>query len=127
MYENICLRCNPGAAKKGEQTETRTVIPTTYVVETSRSIYERSREHKEGATKGCDKNHMVRHQKLEHGRDPDPNFHIKVFTRLLLPARFLRQSTLGGGGEREQYLTPEENFLDAISHGSKLWRRSLRV
>ena len=78
MYENTCVRCNPGATKRGERTEIRTDIPTTYVGETSCSIYERSREHKKGATKGYDKNHMVRHQKLEHGGDQNPNFHMKV-------------------------------------------------
>ena len=76
VYENICVMCNLGATTKGEQTEIRTDIPSTYIGGTSRSIYER--EHREGAIKGCDKNHMVRHRRLEHGRDPDPNFHMKV-------------------------------------------------
>ena len=78
VYENICASCNPGASGKLDQAEIRVDIPTVYVGETSRSIYERSREHWEGVKKGSNKNHMVKHQLLEHAGEPDPNFHMKV-------------------------------------------------
>ena len=78
VYENICTDCNPGASKKGEQEDIRTDIPTTYIGETSRSIYERSKEHWEGARKGCLKNHMVKHQLLEHGGEQKPNFFMRI-------------------------------------------------
>ena len=78
VYENICAECNPGASKKGELGSIRADIPTTYIGETSRSVYERSREHWEGAKKGCLKNHMVKHQVMEHGGEPKPNFFMKI-------------------------------------------------
>ena len=47
LYENICLKCNPGARNRSkEEIElVRDDIPTIYVGETSRSIQERSKEH----------------------------------------------------------------------------------
>ena len=78
VYENICVECNPGARGKIEQEELKTDIPTVYIGETSRSIFERSKEHWEGARKGCGKNHMVKHQIMEHGGEQEPNFHMKV-------------------------------------------------
>ena len=77
LYENICTRCNPGATRKGELMETRNDIPTVYVGESSRSIYERSREHWEGARKGASNNHMVKHQVGEHDNQA-PQFAMKV-------------------------------------------------
>ena len=67
VYENICVGCNPGATRKGELELVRTDVPTAYIGETSRSLYERSKEHHEGARKGVAKNHMVKHQLMEHG------------------------------------------------------------
>ena len=54
VYENICLECNPGAAKKGELETIKEGAPSIYIGETSRSIFERSREHVEGRRKGED-------------------------------------------------------------------------
>ena len=79
VYENICLACNPGASKKGELMEVKEGAPTLYIGETSRSIYERSREHWEGARRKDPKNHMVKHQTMEHGGEQEPKFTMKVF------------------------------------------------
>ena len=54
VYENICLECNPGAAKKGELETVKEGAPSIYIGETSRSIFVRSREHVEGRRKGED-------------------------------------------------------------------------
>ena len=107
-----CVACNPGARGKGEQEPFKTDIPTVYVGETSRSIYERSREHWEGAGKGSNKNHMVRHQVLEHGGEPAPDFHmiIKGYYKTAL-ARQVEG--------RELSSTPGESFQGAIYLGSK--------
>ena len=53
--------------------------PTIYIGETSRSIFERSKEHWEGVRKEDSKNHMVKHQALEHTGEPEPKFTMKVF------------------------------------------------
>ena len=75
VREYICAVCNPEADGKGEQEQIRTDIPTTYIGETSRSIFERSREHYEGARKGYEKNHMIMEQ---GGKEQKPDFRIKV-------------------------------------------------
>ena len=77
LYENICTKCNPGAKGKGELEQVRDDIPTLYVGESSRSVYERSKEHWRGAHKGEAKNHMVKHQIGEHNNDA-PQFAMKV-------------------------------------------------
>ena len=78
VYENICIECNPGATGKGALEQVRSDVPTVYIGETSRSIYERSKEHWEGAKKNCSKNHMVKHMVMEHGGTGEPNFYMKV-------------------------------------------------
>ena len=40
LYENICGVCNPGAEKKGNLEDVKTDVPTLYVGEKSRTIYE---------------------------------------------------------------------------------------
>ena len=77
VYENICIKCNPGATNKGELEQVKSDIPTIYVGETSRSIFERSKEHWEGAKGGATNNHMLKHQSLEHGGE-QPEFAMKV-------------------------------------------------
>ena len=103
VYENVCVPCNSGARGRGEQEPFKTDIPTVYVGETSRSIYERSREHWEGARKGNNKNHMARHQVLEHGGEPAPDFQMKIkgyyktaLARQVAEAVFIRRR--GGEG-----------------------------
>ena len=78
VYENICVSCNPGAVKKGELEEGRVDVPTIYVGETSRSIFERSKEHWEGARKGAENNHMVKHLRMVHEEEQEPKFAMKV-------------------------------------------------
>ena len=71
LYENICVECNPGGSSKGELERPREDIPTIYVGETSRSLFERAKEHWAGMKGGATKNHMIKHVTLEHdGREP---------------------------------------------------------
>ena len=78
VYENICVDCNPGAIGKGEEEQIRIDIPTVYIGETSRSLYERAKEHYDGARKGEAKNHMIKHKLMEHGGEQGPNFNMKA-------------------------------------------------
>ena len=77
LYEYICTMCNPGAPKKGELISVKEGAPSLYVGETSRTIFERAGEHWAGVRSKCDKNHMVKHQTMEHG-SLEPNFTMKV-------------------------------------------------
>ena len=45
LYKNKCTECNPGALGKGELEEVKDGAPSLYVGETSRTVYERSKEH----------------------------------------------------------------------------------
>ena len=62
VYENVCLECNPGAGSKGELKGVRNDIPTLYVGETSRSVFERSREHWEAWRSKKEESHIRKHQ-----------------------------------------------------------------
>ena len=73
VYESICYKCNPSALRKGELKNQESSAPSLYVGETSRSIQERAMEHWNGARKGEDKNHMTKHQLMEHPGEP-PSF-----------------------------------------------------
>ena len=105
MYENICIECNPGATEKGELMEVRDDTPTLYVGETSRSIYERGREHYDGAKTGSKKNHMVKHQALVHGGEPAPHFVLKVISyhQTALARQVAEAVRIRRRGGREQF------------------------
>ena len=38
VYENVCVRCNPGAGKKEELDKIKDDTPTLYIGETSRTV-----------------------------------------------------------------------------------------
>ena len=76
LYENICSLCNQGAGKKEELKEPRSDIPTLYVGETCRSIQERGAKHWEGWRRKDEKNHIHKHQILEHEGAP-PKFILR--------------------------------------------------
>ena len=78
VYENICTICNPDAKKKGPLKEAKKEIPSLYVGETSRSIYERSREHWSDWRRKEDKSHIAKHQEQAHEGAREPEFIMKV-------------------------------------------------
>ena len=102
LYENICGICNPKAGEDKELVEVNQDIPTLYVGETSRSIYERSKEHW-GAWRGkSDKSHIWKHQVDVHGGAP-PKFYMRVvrFYKTALSRQIgeaVRIRRRGGGG-----------------------------
>ena len=78
VYENVCKRCNPGADSKKELVDVKSDIPTLYVGETSRSVFERSKEHWKAWRSQKEDSHMLRHQVAEHGGEGDPQFTMRV-------------------------------------------------
>ena len=78
VYENVCLECHPGAVKKGELLVSDIDVPSIYVGETSRSIFERSKEHWEGLRKEDNDNHMYKHWVIHHGSRGVPKFNMRV-------------------------------------------------
>ena len=77
VYENVCVKCNPGAREPGELKEIRSDVPSVYVGETSRSIQERSLEHWASFRSKNAKSHIFQHQAMEHGGEP-PDFMMRV-------------------------------------------------
>ena len=78
VYENICLECNPGAGAAKEPEEVRTDEPTLYVGETSRSLYERSKEHWGSWKTQKSDSHILRHQETVHNGAGKPNFVMRA-------------------------------------------------
>ena len=77
MYENVCGTCNPGAGKDKELKEVKQDIPTLYVGETSRSVYERSKEHWGAWRNRTEKSHIWKHQ-VEAHEGAAPKFYMRV-------------------------------------------------
>ena len=77
VYENICLRCNPGASQKGEVQLQESRYPSLYVGESSRSLQERIREHWGAFRRGDEGSHIRKHQD-QHHPDQDPLFIVKA-------------------------------------------------
>ena len=65
VYENVCATCNPEAGAK-ELGSIKDDVPTLYVGESSRTIFERAREHWKDVSNKPDKSHMAKHQQLVH-------------------------------------------------------------
>ena len=62
VYENMCKKCNEGAAGEKESKDVKE--GSQYVGETSRTIYERSKEHWGALRSRSEKSHMFKHQQL---------------------------------------------------------------
>ena len=80
VYENIYIKCNPGALNKGELKEPAEGSPSLYSIyvgETSRSIQERALEHWGAVRRKEELSHMARHQAQEHEGE-EPEFIFKV-------------------------------------------------
>ena len=78
VYENICRACNPGVGKKGRVGEVRSDIPTIYVGETSRTMYERGREHWADWRGRRTTSHIAKHQEEVHKGEGEPDFILKA-------------------------------------------------
>ena len=84
LYENICRVCNPGMG--GEEREKLTPpldIPSIYVGESGRSLYERGKEHWRAFRNKEDDSHILKHHVIHHGGVGEPSFHLR-------PIRFLK-------------------------------------
>ena len=80
VYENICHVCNPGAGGERELKEIVTSLPTAYIGETSRSIWERTGEHWRDFNSRCKDSHLLKHQEIYHPAAP-PKFIMRVVNK----------------------------------------------
>ena len=100
VYESICIKCNPGAMKKGELENVCEGAPSLYVGETSRSIQQRAVEHWGAARRGDKDSHMTRPSNWFARRSSQCSF-LRWLAPTGLPraAKLGKQSESGGGGE----------------------------
>ena len=81
VYENICNVCHVGASGKEEISGgSNPDIPSIYVGESSRTIFERAKEHWEdarGSQQARSKSHMAKHQDMAHGGE-QPSFTMRI-------------------------------------------------
>ena len=78
LYENICLLCNPDAGGEEKKKLTPpTFPPSIYVGESSRSLYERGKEHWRSYRAGLEDSHIRKHHILHHEGRGEPKFHLR--------------------------------------------------
>ena len=79
LYENICTLCNPGAGeeKRGKGLKPPTHPPSIYVGETSRTLYERGKEHWRGFYSKAENSHIYKHHQIHHGGEGEPAFFLR--------------------------------------------------
>ena len=78
LYENICVRCNPTARDKGEFKGPQSHHPSIYVGETSKSIFERTKQHWDAFKSGKEDSHILKHHQYHHGGEGEAEFHMKI-------------------------------------------------
>ena len=75
QFENICTLCNPGVGDgKEKEFSPPDHPPSIYVGETSRTLYERSKEHWRAFRNQQEDSHIHKHHQLNHGGAGEPSF-----------------------------------------------------
>jgi hypothetical protein len=78
LYESKCVICNPSDTSNHQEHPRRGV----YIGESSRSLYERSKEHLKDAESFDPGSHIVKHWMLEHPDERDcPGFSFSIMSR----------------------------------------------
>ena len=78
LYESICTKCNKGAKNSGRLKVPNSSVPSIYVGESSRSIYERSGEHWKAYRKRNTDSHIWKHHLIHHYREGEPEVILKL-------------------------------------------------
>ena len=78
VYESICTKCNPGAKAAGPLKSPETSVPSIYVGESSRSIFERAGEHWKSYEKRNTDSHIWKHHLIHHGGEGEPEMRFKI-------------------------------------------------
>ena len=78
LYENICMTCNPNILEDNKKhVVPPSYPPSIYIGETSRSLYERGKEHWKSFHTKAEDSHILKHQMLHHDGQQDANFHLR--------------------------------------------------
>ena len=102
VYENVCLKCHPGAAgRKPVFSKEENLPPAIYVGETCRSLQERGKEHWKDFEDGSSESHILKHHLIHHGGEGTPEFHLRPvkFVRTALTRQLSEAVRIGRRGE----------------------------
>ena len=78
VYESICTKCNPGATRPGPLVTANKTVPSVYVGESSRSVYERAGEHWNAYKNRKPDSHIWKHHLVHHEGVGEPEMTFKV-------------------------------------------------
>ena len=78
VYESICVKCNSGAKDSGPLRTPNPTVPSIYVGESSRSIYEHAGEHWNAYKKRNTDSHIWKHHLIHHDGEGEPQMIFKV-------------------------------------------------
>ena len=78
VYESICTKGNPGAKASGPFKSPETSVPSIYVGESARSIFERAGEHWKSYEKRNPDSHIWKHHLIHHEGEGEPEMRFKV-------------------------------------------------
>ena len=78
VYESICTKCNPGATRPGPLVTANKTVPSVYVGESSRSVYERAGEHWNAYKNRRPDSHIWKHHLVHHEGVGEPEMTVKV-------------------------------------------------
>ena len=112
IYENICKSWNKGAGDKNEPKELRADVPSLYIGESSRSLYERSREHWKQWGSKDERSHILKHMKTVHKGEDKPDFLMRAVTfhRSALTRQVGEAVRIGIRGGAEMILNSKSEF-----------------
>ena len=97
VYESICSKCNPGAKEQGPLRNINKDVPSVYVGETSRSIYEHAGEHWNSYRKRNTDSHIWKHHLVHHDGEGEPEMVFKMvgkFKTALITRQFTEAVTI---------------------------------
>ena len=112
MYENICTKCNPGVLEGEEKKLTPPEHPPSiYIGETSRSLYERGKEHWRAYHSKQEDSHINKHHLIHHGGVGEPSFPLSPvrFTKTALTRQIMEAVLVQRWGE-EKLLNSKAEF-----------------
>ena len=85
-YENICTQCNPDVGEEKKKNLTApSHPPSIYVGETSKSLFERGKQHWKDLGAKQEDSHIYKHHQVHHGGRGEPTFHLR-------PVRFFKSA-----------------------------------
>ena len=97
----MCVRCHPEVENKNGKLDPACSLPSVYVGETARSLYERGMEHQKAYRDKKEDSHMYKHHVVHHGGQGETKFHLRPikFHRTALNRQLSEAVRIGRLGE----------------------------